>query len=148
VVAELLADARETSPKDTPQLAGALATSGTKLLQARAYVDAEPVLRECMAIREKTQPDVWSTFNTNSQLGGSLLGQEKYADAEPLLIAGYEGMKQRITTIPPQGNDRLPEALGRLIQLYEATDRPDEAAKWRKERDAKPAAETHSTKKQ
>ena len=28
---------------------------------------------------------------------------------------------------------RLTEALGRLVQLYEATDNKDEAAKWRKE---------------
>jgi len=28
-------------------------------------------------------------------LGGSLLGQKRYAEAEPLLLSGYEGMKQR-----------------------------------------------------
>ena len=69
-------------------------------------------------------------------LGGALLGQKKYADAEPLLLAGYEGMKQREKTIPPQDKDlRLREALERLVQLYEATDKKDEAAKWRKELD-------------
>ncbi len=26
-------------------------------------------------------------------LGGALLGQKKYAEAEPLLLKGYEGMK-------------------------------------------------------
>ena len=85
-----------------------------------------------LAIRDKTQPDVWSTFNTRSQLGGALLGQKKYAEAEPLLLAGYEGMKQRAKTIPPQGKMRIPEAIERLVLLYEATDKKDEAAKWRK----------------
>ena len=42
-------------------------------------------------------------------------------------------MKQREKTIPPQGKDRLPKALERLVQLYEATGRQDDAAKWRKE---------------
>ena len=65
-------------------------------------------------------------------LGGTLLGQKKYADAEPLLLAGYEGMKQREKTIPPQGRFRIPEAIERLAQLYEATGKKDEAAKWRK----------------
>src|SRR5208283_258415 len=37
--------------------------------------------------------------------------------AEPLLLAGYEGMKQRGKTIPPQGKIRLPEAIERLVQL-------------------------------
>ena len=75
-------------------------------------------------------------FFTNSQslLGGALLGQEKYADAEPLLLAGYEGMKQREKTIPPQGKVRLTEAVERLIELYTATNKPDEVTKWRAER--------------
>ena len=42
---------------------------------------AEPLLRECLAIREKTQPDVWTTFNPGAPgLGGALLGQKKFAD--------------------------------------------------------------------
>jgi len=80
-------------------------------------------------------------------LGGALLGQKKYADAEPLLVAGYEGMKQHEATIPPQRKDRLPEALERLVQLYEATDKPDEAARWRKELEASETAEKPPEKK-
>jgi serine/threonine protein kinase/tetratricopeptide (TPR) repeat protein len=130
---ELLADARKTSTKDSPQLAGLLVQSSLMLLRMKAYADAEPLLRECLAIREKTQPDLWNTFTTRSMLGGALLGQAKYAEAEPLLVAGYNGMKQREATIPPQAKDRLTEALERLVQLYEATNKPDEAARWRKE---------------
>ena len=48
-------------------------------------------------------------------LGGALLGQQNYTDAEPLLLKGYEGLKAREATIPPQGKDRLPEALERLV---------------------------------
>ena len=36
---------------------------------------------------------------------------------------------------------RLPEAIERLVQLYEATDRKDEAAKWRKELEGAKAAQ-------
>jgi TolA-binding protein len=68
-------------------------------------------------------------------LGEALLGQKKYADAEPLLLKGYQGMKQREAKIPPQGKPRLREALERLVQLYEATGKKDEAARWRKELD-------------
>jgi eukaryotic-like serine/threonine-protein kinase len=60
---------------------------------------------------------------------------EEYADAEPLLLAGYEGLKQREQTVPEQGKIRLPEAVERLVQLYEATGKKDEAAKWRMELD-------------
>jgi hypothetical protein len=67
-------------------------------------------------------------------LGGALLGQKKYADAEPLLLTGYEGMKAHEKTIPSQGNTRIPEALDRLIELYTATNKPDEVRKWQAER--------------
>ncbi len=50
------------------------------------------------------------------------------------MLAGYEGMKQREKTIPPQGRARLPEALDRLIELYTATNKPDEVKKWQAER--------------
>jgi hypothetical protein len=111
------------------------------LLEQKKWTEAESLLRECLAIREKAQPDVWSTFNTKSVLGGALLGQKKYADAEPLLMGGYEGMKQREKTIPEPAETRLPEALERLVQLYEAMDKKDEAAKWRKELDTVKAAQ-------
>jgi hypothetical protein len=73
-------------------------------------------------------------------LGGALLGQKKYADAEPLLRKGYKGMKQRETTIPPQGSTRLPEALDRLIELSTATNQPEEVKKWQAERAKYPEA--------
>src|SRR5262249_42800051 len=147
LVPEQLAEARQTLPKDSPQLAGALEQSGTFLLLLNADADAEPLLRECLAIREKTQPDLWSPPHTRSKLGRALLGQKKYTDAEPLLIAGYEGMRQREATIPPQEKPRLTEALEYLIQLYEATNKPDEAAKWREQLEASEAAQRQPEKK-
>ena len=103
-----LPEARKAIPKDSPQLAGLLAQIGLGLLEQKKWTEAEPLLRECLAIREKAQPDIWSTFNTRSMLGGSLLGQKKYAEAEPLIVSGYEGMKAREAKIPPPGMPRSP----------------------------------------
>jgi eukaryotic-like serine/threonine-protein kinase len=85
----------------------------------------------------KKEPADWSTFNTQSLLGGVLLGQKKYADAEPLLVQGYEGMKQREAKIPALGRVRLTEAQERLVQFYTATDKADE---WRKKLEIEQAA--------
>jgi tetratricopeptide (TPR) repeat protein len=131
---EMAPEIRRTFPKDSPQLAGGLAQLGLSMLQAKAFTQAEPLLRDCQAIREETQPNAWTTFNTQSMLGGALLGQQKYAAAEPLLLKGYEGMKQREKTIPPEGIIRIPEAVDRLTALYTATNKPDEAKKWKAER--------------
>jgi hypothetical protein len=93
--------------------------------------EAEKHFRELLAIRTKKQPDDFRTFNARSHLGAALLGQQKYAEAEPLLLAGYEGMKHREQTVDPQAKAlNLRRALERLVQLYEAWDRPEQAAKW------------------
>jgi hypothetical protein len=133
-VQELIAGARGRHAKDSPQLASALGAAGLTLIQIRAFSDAEQLLRESLTIREKSQPDGWSTFNTKSLLGGALLGQKRYANAEPLLVAGYEGMKAREKAIPPQNRARIPEALDRLVEFYTARGKPDEAATWLAER--------------
>ena len=73
-------------------------------------------------------------------LGGALLGQKKYAAAEPLLLAGYNGLKVREKSIPPQGTVRIAEALDRLIELCTATNKLAEAKQWRAERAKYPAA--------
>jgi hypothetical protein len=130
---ERLPEARKSLPKDSPDLAGMLTQLGLSLSQQKLWIEAEPLIRESLAIREQKEPDNWRTFYTKSALGGSLMGQRKYAEAEPLLLAGYEGMKQGKKSIPP-GSTRIAEALDRLIELYTATNKPDEVKKWQVER--------------
>jgi tetratricopeptide (TPR) repeat protein len=125
---------------DTAPFAGLLAKVGRALLDARQFPHAQKLLHECLAIREKQEPELWTTFTTRSMLGEALLGQMKYAEAESLLLKGYEGLKQREKTIPPQGSRHIPEALDRLIELSRAMNKPDEEKKWRGERAKYPEA--------
>lgn len=73
------------------------------------------------------------------------MSQGKFADAEPLLLSGYEGMKQREAKIPEPAKARLVEALDRLVELYTAIQKPDEATKWRAERAKYPPLATSAT---
>jgi serine/threonine protein kinase/tetratricopeptide (TPR) repeat protein len=131
---ELLQQSHEQVGADDRRTAGLMAQFGLNLLAQKKHADAEPVLRDCLAIRDKEQPDDWVTFNTRSMLGEALVGQKKYAEAEPLLRGGYKGLKVRQETIPePVRKLRLTEALQRLVQLYDAWDKKDEADRWRKE---------------
>jgi outer membrane protein assembly factor BamD (BamD/ComL family) len=61
------------------------------------------------------------------------LEQKKYPEAEPLLLTGYSGMKEREERIPVPEKRRLKEALQRLVELYDAIGKPEEAAKWKRE---------------
>ena len=135
LVPELLTSAREALPKDSLPLAGRLSICGRGLLTLKSWREAEPLLRECLSIREKTQGDDWTTFNTSSMLGGSLLGQGKFAESEPLLLAGYEGMNKREDKILLDGRERITESIERLIELYTALQKPDQAEEWRKKQE-------------
>jgi hypothetical protein len=72
---EQLAETRVAVAADSPQLAGVLANAGSVLARAKAWTEAEAVLREALAIREAKEPDAWTTFSTESLLGGAILGQ-------------------------------------------------------------------------
>ena len=87
---------------------------------------------ECLALRQKKQADLWTTFHAQSLLGASLLGQQKYAAAEPLLRQGYKGMRQRQATVSATSKSQLTEALERLVQLYDAMGQNEKADAWRK----------------
>ena len=51
LIDELLADDRKQLAKDSPQLAQQLASYSRRLLDSQGFVEAEPLLRECLAIR-------------------------------------------------------------------------------------------------
>jgi len=144
VIEEILAVSRKELPTESPELAQRLASLSATLLEINRFSDAEPIMRESLAIREKTMPDAWQTFNTQSLIGAALMGQKKYADAEPLLLKGFEGLKQREDSIPKTGGAelRLREAIDRLVQFYTATNKPDEVKKWQEERAKYPAAKS------
>jgi serine/threonine protein kinase/tetratricopeptide (TPR) repeat protein len=134
VIREALAIRRKLGDTASVDYASDLSNLGILLLRKEEWAAAEPVLRECLAIRAEKQPDTWMRYNTTSMLGGSLLGQNRYDKAEPLLRAGYEGIAARKAGISTVDRVRFVEAADRLVRLCEATGRPVEAAKWRAER--------------
>jgi hypothetical protein len=85
-----------------------------------------------LSLREKRSPNDWWNFYARSAFGGFLLTQRKYTKAEPLLLSGYEGMKQREEKIPPESKSRLKEAIRFIVELNEATDRRERATEWKK----------------
>jgi serine/threonine protein kinase/tetratricopeptide (TPR) repeat protein len=121
------------------QLAGDnLALASLEMVVAQEFVKAhlpaaaEPFVRRSLAIREKhLKPGDWTNLNTRSMLGGVLLDQKKYAEAEPLLRDVYKDMKERAAQIPAAELGRITEVVQRLVRLYEATGNQEQAAKWR-----------------
>ena len=125
--------ARTLFPNDRWKDAYYYALSTFVLLEEQKFVEAEETALRCLKIRAELNADDWSTFHARSMLGAALAGQGKFAEAEPLLLQGYEGMKQRAQTIPAAHRIWLGECLQRLVKFYAATNRPEEAARWHRE---------------
>jgi hypothetical protein len=111
-------------------LAGELVELSRDLVQQGKSAEAEPLLRECVAIRDKAIPDDWRRLFAMSLLGRALLDQGRYMAAEPLQVAGYEGLKARAAKIPAVSKPHLRDAAAQVVRLYEAWGKPERARSW------------------
>jgi serine/threonine protein kinase len=130
-----LAEIKKRSGTNSLPYAAELAALGLNLIQQKKWTDAELVLRASLAVRLAKEPEAFTTSETQSLLGGSLAGRQKFAEAEPLLLEGYAGMKARAAKMPAGIRVRLTAARERLVQLYEDWGKPSEAAQWRTKTD-------------
>jgi serine/threonine protein kinase/Tfp pilus assembly protein PilF len=96
------------------------------------FIESEPLAREAMEINRKNWPDDWQGFRAESLLGASLAGEKKYAEAEPLLLAGYQGMVARASRIAAPDRYQLDNARAWISQAYQAWGKREKAAEWRK----------------
>jgi eukaryotic-like serine/threonine-protein kinase len=83
-----------------PETIASLGQLGSAYLDSERFADAEAVLRKCLDLREKKDPEGWQRFQTMSHLGAALAGQKKYAQAERMLVDGFEGLLARQQQLP------------------------------------------------
>jgi tetratricopeptide (TPR) repeat protein len=101
------------------------------LLANGKNAEAELLAREYLAQATAELSDAWQAADASSLLGACLSGLGRFAEAEPLLLAGHEGLLQRQQTIPLSfRSTRVKEAIQRLIRHYQASERPAQAAEW------------------
>ncbi len=103
----LVSRRRKVVGHDRSRLGDDLVALGRNLLMRSRWQEAESLLRESLQIDRTATIDRWRHYLALSQLGGSLLGQGRYVDAEPLIVQGYEGMKAREAKIPAPDKPRL-----------------------------------------
>lgn len=123
-----LARARATMPTGSRGIGTRLVLLGRFLLEQERYSEAEPVLREILDISKKALPkNHWRIFVAESAIGESLTGQGRFEDAERLVVNAYLNMKAD----PRASADEVSASLQRVIALYTAWGKTDEAAKYR-----------------
>jgi serine/threonine protein kinase len=128
---ELLRIRRKAVPVDSLAIANTLSPLGWALIDTGRAAEAEPLLREALAIRQAAMPPGhWAKASTESILGACLAAQGRYAEAESLLRESLAVLRSA-PHVPPE---RVRQALGRVIALYDAWGKPGEAAAWRLQR--------------
>jgi tetratricopeptide (TPR) repeat protein len=100
-------------------------------IRTHKYAAAESLLRDALNHLSENSAGTWVRYNCESLLGASLAGQQKFAEAEPLLLSGYQGMLGRKTTIPWERRFALSDGAERIPEFYESWRKPEKAAEWR-----------------
>jgi tetratricopeptide (TPR) repeat protein len=139
VYRDLLQRQRQLLPPKHAALASSLVSLGGVLMDSGKAPQAELLIREALAIRQETLPTGHElTAATESLLGACLTALKKYEEAEVLLLRSVAALQ----AAPGVAATTVRRAQDRLLQLYEAWGRPEQADAWRKKlREAKGAAE-------
>jgi eukaryotic-like serine/threonine-protein kinase len=132
--AQALAGQRHALGSEHPDTMTAAADLALAYQSQQKFAQSETLAREAWEFYRKKQPDDWKRFRAESLLGASLSGQKRYAEAEPLLLEGYQGMlsrKERIAADQFPGWYHLDRAREWIRELYRAWGKPTKAAEWR-----------------
>lgn len=88
---------------------------------------AEPLLRDVAERFAGTRtPDSWRRARALSAWGACLASQRRFEDAEPVLLQSHAVL---VTEVGPASTATV-DAVRRLVSLYQAWGKPDQAARW------------------
>jgi tetratricopeptide (TPR) repeat protein len=124
--------AQETAP-DAESFRGlliALDSLALSLLDQDNFTEAEIVAREGLQIGEAHLSADWQTSAIRSTLGESLVGLNKIAEAEPLLLQAVASLERQKGEL--SSPSILTAAIARVVRLYQLTNRPEQAGEWSK----------------
>jgi tetratricopeptide (TPR) repeat protein len=130
--AQVLAGRRHALGFEHPDTMASAASLALAYQSQGKFVESEALAREALEFDQKKQPDDRQRFLAESLLGASLAGQKKYAEAEPLLLEGYQGLLARKDRMGVPRWYHLDRAREWLVQLYQAWGKPAKAAEWMK----------------
>jgi tetratricopeptide (TPR) repeat protein len=119
---------RRILSEDNPTVGNSYsALSRLRIAQGR-YAEAQDYAERVVEIYIDSLPEgSWRTATARGLLGASLAGQRLFERAEPLLVDAYD------TVGAARGTDSASARwfADRLIEMYEAWNRPEEAARYR-----------------
>jgi non-specific serine/threonine protein kinase/serine/threonine-protein kinase len=125
---KVLAIDRQVFGPDHLIVAGGLSYWAESLRLAGDPKRAEGLLRESLAIYAKALPSGhWRVATTETLLASCLVAQGRFAEADRLLLAAFPIVEKQFGP----NDQRVKAVLERVVHLYEAWGKTDEAAEWR-----------------
>ncbi len=109
---------------DSDVTAGGDWTLSILFLHNSEYSRAIPPCREALEFQIKHNPGSPRRFWLELRLGVSLLAQKDFSEAEPRLIAGYNGLKPHAHKTIPAGTPELGWVIEQVVQLCDDSGRP------------------------
>ena len=102
----------------------------------RKWAEAEPLLREAVQLCDEVQASGEALYQYSSafcsqfrcELGSVLARQRKFAEAEAMLLAGYEGVRGQTGKWDVYYEQ---ESMRLLAEMCDATERTEEAVQWK-----------------
>jgi len=126
VLQERIVITREHWPDGHWQIGAAIAALGVLYIQQGDSLAAEPLYRETVEIYTSAiGPNHGWTAHSKAILGSLLMAQGRFADAETLLLEAQQALGEVAAA-----SEWHVDALTRTVMLYEAWDKPDEAARY------------------
>jgi tetratricopeptide (TPR) repeat protein len=130
--AQALAGLRHSAGSEDEDTMVAAADMALACLSQGKFAESERLAREAVEFDRKMIPEDWQRFRAESLLGASLAGQKKYPEAEPLLLAGYQGLAARKDRMGVSDWYHVDRAHEWLVKLYQDWGKPEKAAEWKK----------------
>ena len=98
-----------------------------QVLQGKT-AEAEQTLRRAYNGFNEAGLDKWQRYTCASSLGRTLALERRFAEAEPLLVSGYEGLRKREAAMTAFSKPDIQRAAQWLSELYIDEGKPDLAA--------------------
>ncbi len=138
---QALAVQRKQLGEDNRQVGASLNNLATMLCRKGQYSEAEKLQRQAIAVYQKSlKPEHWMIQRSRSHLGACLGKLKRYREAEEQLLAAYAGLK----IARGEHHALTRKAVSRLIELYEAWGKSDQAAPYRALRQSREKTSTPS----
>ncbi len=129
---ELLGVRRALNPPNPVLVAQTLEQLGHALYQQERFADCRDAWQECVDLRAGVAEAHWLTNRARSELGQALTALGEFEKAEKLLLASESALAAPAAEIPAvAGAGCVDDARARLVSLYEAWGKSEEADKWR-----------------